>query len=519
MTTNSYKQKTMSLLKTAATKTKHALTRKPSKSVTYRATSASLLLLISAGCTSYPPAYEGSYGLTNQEAISSIESWLLENQNASNDYYIYTYKKLHQKYQALGICDKAVDAFNNYIHYYNTASPEELEVEWAKNAVPKITINYLLDLQEYKCIKNNLELLSQESAFHIFTRQYLASFYHTEDISYKEIYQKILAEINRRYAYFFINPKEGSNQLESTYTIRNDILKSHGKFEYYNTNHGGNEKLGIENNKKIFALLNAAHKNAKFLIPDIENLRKISSEEASEADMLYNHKLTKQYNIDIGGQQNNSPSLTDTLLNAGLAAAAHANNPAAMRESLRGSAIDYAAGPDNAALASVAKGIASGNKLTTQQALSNAAIDYAAGDSQETAAVAKQMLSQYQNSNRGSGAKLSADCQRQINAIKLPSVSTSGGPAACPAFQAKAKAYAQIADVASRCATPAEAADARRAANEAAQAAKQFCGDTSSYPPRQSYTPPSRPRPPQPATPEAKEECQPDLIGSKCPRN
>ena len=85
------------------------------------------------------------------------------------------------------------------------------------------------------------------------------------------------------------------------------------------------------------------------------------------------------------------------------------------------------------------------------------------------------------NSNQGGGgmANLSPQCQKMVSGLKAPPIANNG--AACPAFQAQAQFYAQVASVAERCATPAEAADARRAAREAAAAAQQFC---SGNPPR-----------------------------------
>lgn len=490
-----------------------------------------LLILVGSllnGCASRPS--RSDFYMDNPNGIrkftQTIEQWLVTNNDSlSNSDKVFGYYELFEEYSKLGECDKAVAALNDYVHYFSMATNEEPNTKYIYDLHsielhPSYTRYMIMGQNENyqaKCLHNNIALLTPESALFIYQKLYLKSLEEeTFAISYKHFMPQLLNELHYRYSSFH-SDKELIQQLESADAIRDSFSKDNGPLQQYDARTSRNLEIGEANNERLIGITNALEKKRiYFLTATLNDGRKESGIDAKRAEGNRKLLIEMQMEKERAINQSDGPSLTSTLLNAGIAAANYANNPAAMRESLKGSAIDYVAGPDNAALASVAKGIASGNKAATQQALSNATIDYVAGDSQEMAAAAKQMLSQYQNGNRTSVTKLSGDCQRQINAIKPPPVANDG--AACPAFQAQAKFYAQVADVASRCATPAEAADARRAANEAAQAARQFCGDTSSYPARQSYTPPSTPRPAKPATREVETECSPDLIGSKCPR-
>lgn len=135
---------------------------------------------------------------------------------------------------------------------------------------------------------------------------------------------------------------------------------------------------------------------------------------------------------------------------------------------------------------------------------------------QTYANIAAQAAAKNANQSGGGMANLSPQCQKMVSGIKAPPVANNG--AACPAFQAQAQFYAQVASVAERCATPAEAADARRAAREAAAAAQQFCGSNYGAAPRiQSAPAPSRRVAPQVNVPPVQAECAKDLIGNNCP--
>lgn len=447
--------------------------------------------------------------LRNQLASESLDNPVGKTATALN------YTMLRTKLAQNGQCEEAINSYSNFL---------EKTVEKGNyfSSMAMTPGNFLIN-----CMNKNPNLVSNRIAYYtfgyseIFRCAYQNSFNNAQiDVFPKySTEEKIVSSISALYP-SIKNTREQVQQL--TKLLTEDCGFVQESYTFYSN--GDQSTSAFRSNKFLFDKYSkieekARNKGITLFLPIINSVMLGQADEMKSAARILQSNAQVQKDLE---ETRKTLSLASTA-RANLLAS-NINTQSAMTSITNGENT-----AQNGALFAIAQAAASGDKKAIQLEITKGYVNYVLGESNTAFAEAtRQMINSYESGQLGGNSRsqiekravtnMSPQCQQMFNSIKIPTL-PANGPAACPAFQAQARFYAQVADVASRCATPAEAADARRAANEAAQAAQQFCGDTSSYPARQSYSPPSTPRPAKPAAPEAKVECQPDLIGSKCPRN